>query len=598
MSSPFDDPEVQAAMAKAGVVHRPGLAAETLAELAPLLAAEGVDLEDPDTDLEALNAALERATERHNLELFTPVGTPQEQVGALLVEFAQVVTHKRPRAAEAILGAIGPDPAPGRPAAAHVIGASLGLLDAWHTSPEFEALRQVPVPKWRGPARSTAAHLIEAARRGGAYDSLRELIARHGGEFVMHASVLAAAATILASAESAGEDVPTAGERLLRLAWGASRTSPSGRAVGDDAAWQAGRSDLSRRFVAWLEAEELDDIDDAEWVEALEEFTAAAGLDLENPGHMPRLIEAMRETEDEEHGDFLLAVLHDYVHFQAATGTAEAAWGEACALIDEETGEDDPRLEILVGVIERATAADPEARRAAVGRLRIVAGVSDLLAWLARPRPITGTGGLRRVDIAPVAAMIGIDAVGVTKRPAPEGQLDLNLEEPEPAPATLQVQSIKDLPVLDTWWRTLEFMEYIELTATRVRPGAGPGIVEADGSMPSDAETFVAVFFANLLMRAAEESKFGFGLPILLMLMDRITAAVAPGEYSGIARQGELVDLLGPLAGSVLGQLAEVGLIELDEEGVATVPEPLRGVVASGLLAAMAAVLGDDDPDA
>jgi len=66
----FDDPEVKAAMAAAGVVHKPGIAQEVLRDLAPFLAEEGIDLSDPgDANLETLNAALARATLRHNQSL-------------------------------------------------------------------------------------------------------------------------------------------------------------------------------------------------------------------------------------------------------------------------------------------------------------------------------------------------------------------------------------------------------------------------------------------------------------------------------------------------------------------------------------------------
>lgn len=44
--SPFDDPDVKAAMAKVGAVLRPGLADEMMEEMAPLLAEEGVNLND------------------------------------------------------------------------------------------------------------------------------------------------------------------------------------------------------------------------------------------------------------------------------------------------------------------------------------------------------------------------------------------------------------------------------------------------------------------------------------------------------------------------------------------------------------------------
>jgi len=61
-------------MARLGIVRQPGMAAELMEQLKPLLAADGVDLDDPDgVDLDTLQGALDRATERHNMRLFTPV---------------------------------------------------------------------------------------------------------------------------------------------------------------------------------------------------------------------------------------------------------------------------------------------------------------------------------------------------------------------------------------------------------------------------------------------------------------------------------------------------------------------------------------------
>jgi hypothetical protein len=48
-----------------------------LRELAPLLADEGIDVENIDVpDLDTLQQALDRAVERHNMTRFTPVGRP------------------------------------------------------------------------------------------------------------------------------------------------------------------------------------------------------------------------------------------------------------------------------------------------------------------------------------------------------------------------------------------------------------------------------------------------------------------------------------------------------------------------------------------
>jgi hypothetical protein len=61
----------------------PGLARQMLADLAPLLAEEGIDVDNLDaTDLDTLQQAMNRAVERRNLELFSPVG-PARDIAAI-----------------------------------------------------------------------------------------------------------------------------------------------------------------------------------------------------------------------------------------------------------------------------------------------------------------------------------------------------------------------------------------------------------------------------------------------------------------------------------------------------------------------------------
>jgi hypothetical protein len=61
------------------VQMRPGMASELLRELAPLLAEEGIDVDNIDVpDLDALQQAMNRAIERQNMVRFTPVGQARE----------------------------------------------------------------------------------------------------------------------------------------------------------------------------------------------------------------------------------------------------------------------------------------------------------------------------------------------------------------------------------------------------------------------------------------------------------------------------------------------------------------------------------------
>jgi hypothetical protein len=52
---------------------RPGMASELLRELAPLLAEEGIDVDNIDVpDVDTLQQAMNRAIERQNMVRFTP----------------------------------------------------------------------------------------------------------------------------------------------------------------------------------------------------------------------------------------------------------------------------------------------------------------------------------------------------------------------------------------------------------------------------------------------------------------------------------------------------------------------------------------------
>ncbi len=67
------------------VIRKPGMADELLHELAPLLAEEGIDLHGGDIpDLASLQAAMGRAVQRHNMQLFTPVGADRDNAAIIV----------------------------------------------------------------------------------------------------------------------------------------------------------------------------------------------------------------------------------------------------------------------------------------------------------------------------------------------------------------------------------------------------------------------------------------------------------------------------------------------------------------------------------
>ena len=111
----------------------PGLGEQTMRELAPLLAEEGIDADNVDVpDLAVLQAALNRAVERHNMTRFTPVGQARDLAVTALRLVIEALAGGDTTQAAAILAEVQPD-SPGNTAAtvAACIGVALGLLDDW-----------------------------------------------------------------------------------------------------------------------------------------------------------------------------------------------------------------------------------------------------------------------------------------------------------------------------------------------------------------------------------------------------------------------------------------------------------------------------------
>src|SRR5882724_12408608 len=120
---------------------KPGLAKETLRELAPLLAEEGIDVDNIDVpDLDTLQEALGRAVERHNLARFTPVGHARDLAVTTLRLVIEALAAGDTTLAAAILEQVQPDsPDTTTATVAGCIGVALGLLDDWLTGADPHA---------------------------------------------------------------------------------------------------------------------------------------------------------------------------------------------------------------------------------------------------------------------------------------------------------------------------------------------------------------------------------------------------------------------------------------------------------------------------
>ena len=178
------------------------MASELLRELAPLLAEEGIDVDNIDVpDTETLQRALNRAMERHNMSLFTPVGQARELAAVTLRLAAEAITDGDTRLAAGILDQAQPESPDGSvPTVAACTGLALGLLDQWLAGHGTDApaglatMTRLPAGHWTG--QRAAVDILTLARKGRAFASLDSLIVRQGGLHVLYGSALVLAGAL------------------------------------------------------------------------------------------------------------------------------------------------------------------------------------------------------------------------------------------------------------------------------------------------------------------------------------------------------------------------------------------------------------------
>lgn len=204
------------------IQHRPGLAEEMLRELAPLLAEEGIDVDNIDVaDLDTLQRALNHAVERRNMELFSPVGETRAIALTTLRLIVEAILDGDTALAGALLEQIQPE-SPDNSAAtvASCVGIALALLDNWlsgHADDVPAGLGQrttLPAGHWNGERAAT--DILVLARKGRAFRSLNTLIVKQGGEHVLYGSVLTLAAATHAWAGQTGTTVHELAPTIIR----------------------------------------------------------------------------------------------------------------------------------------------------------------------------------------------------------------------------------------------------------------------------------------------------------------------------------------------------------------------------------------------
>ncbi|HLR97815.1 MAG TPA: hypothetical protein VK053_25065 [Jiangellaceae bacterium] len=636
MTNPLEDPEVRDQLAKAGITHRPGMAAEIMEELAPLLKADGFDLDDlGDVDIDQLDTAMSRATERRNLELFTPVGERHTQALAVLRQVSTSIAEDDQETARAVLHAIDPDPGENAPSVAQVIGAALGLLDAWHSDPALRTASEATrAPKWGKRTSAAAMDILAIAPKGRAFDTLGRLIANHGGLAVLEASALTVAATLVSRAHVQGTSASELAGALLGAdappAPAAASPLRSRPAPATDTAPPPPDMVLAREYRSWLGQQPYSPTSFvtqmAEDLLRLRGTLRPHGLDPYRVEDIPAIIEQLSSSEPDDletqFTDLLTLDMYSHHRIDRAVGGEATAWDQAHDLIERAVTEAEDALEALDEELDEAfDSGSPlgealreaeqipaQERHQTLARTRLVSAVTPLLEWLGTGRSCSPAGGVRRADIEQVAALLDITAVGVSKRPplSPSSQETLfpvDLDEPLPVPDTIYALSMSDVPVLAAWWRALIGAGLITRRKTRILPGPVADVWMSSSIPPlGHSEELVEAFLIHFLLQDLDKPGplEWVDSAVTTLMVSHLYAASAPALAAPDASEG-LHRVLLPRVRRKLQDLSDLGLLTVSPDGEFQVPPALRPAVINGVSVVVVeneAMTEEEDDDA
>lgn len=578
MTTPFDPAETAAQNTARAAVRSDAREQRWDAEVAPLLAAQGVDVDAlKGKGLEALNEALALAAERHKLTALTPRGA--QRTGALIIlrAFVEALDAGDERGAREILSTVAAEPVGDAPAVSHVIGTAAGLLDEWFAAPAMrDQLLVTPVPRWsRKAARAVAGDVLGLARRGRVFASLDGLRKRHSGMVILEGAALSIAAASTAVAMPTELTLQSVLGRLLvddeamaamvsavqapdtqSASVGSSFVRPGATPAASSAPRVLPSDPLRDRFGAWLAQQKkiaAPNVEaELEMFRSIVELGDARGLDLERPDDVEPLIDLLRVMGNEERPEVAhnaLATLDDYLHYRLLAAGGEA-WEMAHVAVESAIQSRVPKADVSVlgSVLAAAEKTDPEAQLAALMQLRLVTSVNELLEWIGRSKEIAEDGSLAETDVARLKELLG--GAGVRE-----------------------------------WWTALVYTGVIEAGASRARRGAQAGDWAAGDTPPLTlAEKLVMIFVAETLTaplgHATDDAS-------RVLVADAISTML--GLLSG--NPEEASDQLA--APAALETLTAVSLIVATGPDRFEVPEALRGVVARGTLLAMEILTGE-----
>lgn len=160
-----------------------------------------------------LQAAVDRAVERHNMTLRTPVGKARELVAfALGLVLELLAEGDSSLAAQVLEEEVLPESPDGEAATVSgCIGVALGLLDGWLSGTDASAPaglgQRVRLPPGHWLGERAAADILVLARKGRAFAAADSLTVRQGGQHLLYGSALALTGAIQTWAREPGTAV-------------------------------------------------------------------------------------------------------------------------------------------------------------------------------------------------------------------------------------------------------------------------------------------------------------------------------------------------------------------------------------------------------
>ena len=348
---------------------------------------------------------------------------------------------------------------------------------------------------------------------------------------------------------------------------------------------------LYQRFRDWL-AETYDDADEDSQVFDIAHLlfciAVSSRADIDDPEGIDDLLDVLESfaadgQDESEKSDsespstviFLdsLEALDNYLRFRIDTDETPERWNAARARAEAASMRTDPLPSALMAAVE-ANALNEEELAQPLPNNHLVTGVAGILEWIGDSRQVTGTGRVKRADIAEAAGKFGINAVGVASNARYEDGVNY-------------ARSADEVPVLEAMWAVMQSAEIIEITGTKVRPAGAAdqwrsGEVSADAALP----VIGAFIYERLLDVVNLVPGDDFAAPAIT-IAQRLIEIIAPDsapERPELDIDEERAERLSALLADELQELAELGLLKADGETFSVEPVYRRIVAGAGLM--------------